>query len=117
MRGHARAKGTHLPTPSPTLVSVCAPQALELPASILQPGTRASHEPAPSYKAAVEGFIQEQRQDGNRDGGTSLPGPGTQGAPLATPHLPTAAQTQKLLQLFEAVETTTAREELLQMLR
>ncbi|XP_054245650.1 cytoplasmic tRNA 2-thiolation protein 2 [Indicator indicator] len=92
-------------------------EALELPASILQPGTRGSREPGPSYKEAVEGFIQEQRQDGDRDGGTSLPGLSTQDVPPTSPHLPTAAHTQKLLQLFEAVETTTAREELLQMLR
>lgn len=68
----------------------------------------------------MEGFIQQQRQEGDGDGGTSLPGLGTRdtpAGPLAAPHLPAAAQTQELLRLFEAVETPTAREELLQMLR
>ncbi|NXT25648.1 CTU2 protein, partial [Syrrhaptes paradoxus] len=93
-------------------------EALELPPSILQPGPGGSGEPGPSYKEAVDGFIQQQRQD--RDGGTALPGLGTQDTPAgppAAPRLPTAARTQELLRLFEAVETTTAREELLQMLR
>ncbi|XP_069724894.1 cytoplasmic tRNA 2-thiolation protein 2 [Phaenicophaeus curvirostris] len=93
-------------------------EALELPASILRPGPVGSSEPSPSYKEAVEGFIQQQRQDG--DGGTSVPNLGTQDTPAgtpATPRLPTAAQTQELQRLFEAVETSTAREELLQMLR
>ncbi|KAF1405117.1 Cytoplasmic tRNA 2-thiolation protein 2, partial [Spheniscus humboldti] len=95
-------------------------QALELPASILRPGLGGSGEPGPSYKEAVEGFIQQQRQEGDGDGGTSLPGLGTRDTPAgppAAPHLPAAAQTQELLRLFEAVETPTAREELLQMLR
>ncbi|XP_074014264.1 cytoplasmic tRNA 2-thiolation protein 2 isoform X2 [Numenius arquata] len=95
-------------------------EALELPASILQPGPEKSSKPNSSYKEAVEGFIQQQRQEGGGDGGTLLPGLGTQDAPAgspATPRLPTAARTQELLQLFKAVETTTAREELLQMLR
>ncbi|XP_054054826.1 cytoplasmic tRNA 2-thiolation protein 2 isoform X2 [Rissa tridactyla] len=94
-------------------------QALELPASILQPGPEKSGKPSPSYKEAVEGFIQQQRQEGDGDGGTSLPDLGTQdavGSP-PTPRLPIAARTQELLRLFEAVETSTAREELLQMLR
>ncbi|KAM6057855.1 cytoplasmic tRNA 2-thiolation protein 2 isoform 2-T2 [Chlamydotis macqueenii] len=93
-------------------------EALELPPSILRPGPGGSHEPGPSYKEAVEGFIQQQRQEG--DGGTSLPGLGTQDVPAeppAAPRLPAAARTQELLRLFEAVETPTAREELLQMLR
>ncbi|NWH70365.1 CTU2 protein, partial [Piaya cayana] len=95
-------------------------EALELPASILRPGPVGSSEPSPNYKVAVEGFIQQQRQDGDGDGGTSVPNLGTQDTPAgtpATPRLPTAAQTQELQQLFEAVETPTAREELLQMLR
>ncbi|XP_075017699.1 cytoplasmic tRNA 2-thiolation protein 2 isoform X2 [Calonectris borealis] len=89
-------------------------QALELPASILRPGPGGSGEPGPSYKEAVEGFIQQQRQERDRDSGTSLPG---QDMPPAAPRLPAAARTQELLRLFEAVETSTAREELLQMLR
>ncbi|KAM6324960.1 cytoplasmic tRNA 2-thiolation protein 2 [Podargus strigoides] len=93
-------------------------QALELPASILRPGPEGSGKPGPSYKEAVEGFIQQQRQEG--DGDTSLAGLGSQDAPAespVTPRLPPAARTQELLRLFEAVETSTAREELLQMLR
>ncbi|NXO53338.1 CTU2 protein, partial [Aramus guarauna] len=57
-------------------------------------------------------------QDG--DGDTSLPGLSTQDTPAgppAAPRLPPTARTQELLRLFEAVETPTAREELLQMLR
>ncbi|NWZ55859.1 CTU2 protein, partial [Haliaeetus albicilla] len=92
-------------------------QALELPASILRPGPGGSGEPGPSYKEAVEGFIQQQRQEGDGDGGTSLPSLSTQVGDLAAPRLPAAARTQELLRLFEAVETPTAREELLQMLR
>ncbi|KAK2530158.1 Ctu2 [Columba guinea] len=92
-------------------------QALELPASILRPGPGRSGKPVPSYKEAVEGFIQQQRQEGDRDGGTSPPGPSTQVGDPAAPRLPTPARTQELLRLFEAVETATAREELLQMLR
>ncbi|XP_074737341.1 cytoplasmic tRNA 2-thiolation protein 2 isoform X1 [Strix uralensis] len=90
-------------------------QALELPASILRPGPGGSGEPNSSYKEAVEGFIQQQRHEGDRDGGTSLPG--SQELPPDAPRLPAAARTQELLRLFEAVETPTAREELLQMLR
>uniref|UniRef100_A0A672UC85 Cytoplasmic tRNA 2-thiolation protein 2 n=2 Tax=Strigops habroptila TaxID=2489341 RepID=A0A672UC85_STRHB len=97
-------------------------QALELPASILRPGPVTSSEPGLSYKEAVEGFIQQQRQKGNgdKDSGTSLPGPGSGDSaegPLAASRLPAAALTQELLKLFEAVETPTAKEELLQMLR
>ncbi|KAK4814413.1 hypothetical protein QYF61_018511, partial [Mycteria americana] len=92
-------------------------QALELPASILRPGPEGSGKPGPSYKEAVEGFIQQQRQEGDGDGGTSPPSLGTQAGDLAAPRLPAAAHTQELLRLFEAVETPTAREELLQMLR
>ncbi|NXT53889.1 CTU2 protein, partial [Pluvianellus socialis] len=95
-------------------------QALELPASILRPGPEESGKPNPSYKEAVEGFIQQQRQEDDGDSGTLLPGLSTQDTPVGspvTPRLPTAARTQELLQLFEAVETSTAREELLQMLR
>ncbi|XP_075571611.1 cytoplasmic tRNA 2-thiolation protein 2 [Pelecanus crispus] len=92
-------------------------QALELPASILRPGQGGSGEPGRSYKEAVEGFIQQQRQEGDGDGGTALPGLGTQVGDPAAPRLPAAARTQELLRLFEAVETSTAREELLQMLR
>ncbi|XP_061863079.1 LOW QUALITY PROTEIN: cytoplasmic tRNA 2-thiolation protein 2 [Colius striatus] len=93
-------------------------EALELPPSILQPGLGGSHKPSPSYKEAVEGFIQQQRQQG--DGGTSLPGHSTQdelAGPPPTPQLPPTALTQDLLRLFQAVETPTAREEMLQMLR
>ncbi|KAM6380864.1 cytoplasmic tRNA 2-thiolation protein 2 [Pluvialis apricaria] len=95
-------------------------QALELPASILRPGPEEPSKPSPSYKEAVEGFIQQQWQEGDGDGGTSSPGLSTQDVPggsPANPRLPTAARTQELLRLFEAVETPTAREELLQMLR
>jgi len=56
----------------------------------------------------VGGFIQQRRQEG--DGGTSPPGD-------APPGPPAAALTRELVRLFEAVETATAREELLQMLR
>ncbi|KAM6409169.1 cytoplasmic tRNA 2-thiolation protein 2 [Rhynochetos jubatus] len=90
-------------------------QALELPASILRPGPEGSVKSGSSYKEAVEGFIQQQRDDG--DGGTSLPNLGTQVGDTPALRLPAAARTQELLQLFEAVETATAREELLQMLR
>lgn len=110
------AKGTELAVPSPTLAPTSAPQALELPASILQPGPERSDKPGASYKEAVEGFIQQQRQE-NGAGGTSLPGPSPQDTPAGSPRLPDAARTQELLRLFEAVETSTAREELLQMLR
>ncbi|NXD73086.1 CTU2 protein, partial [Eolophus roseicapillus] len=97
-------------------------QALELPTSILRPGPVAPSEPGVSYKEAVEGFIQQQRQKGygDKDSDTSLPDPGSgdslEGRPAA-PCLPAAALTQELLKLFEAVETLTAKEELLQMLR
>ncbi|NXU67906.1 CTU2 protein, partial [Horornis vulcanius] len=96
-------------------------EALELPPSILQPGPeRASTSgPArPSYKEAVDSFIQQQRHD--RDSGTSLPAHSTQDTPAgppAPPRLPDAAQTQELLRSFEAAGTATAREELLEMLR
>lgn len=103
--------------PNPSPVSVSAPQALELPASILRPGPGGPGEPGPSYKEAVEGFIQQQRQEGDMDGGSSPPGPSTQVGDPADPRLPAPARTQELLRLFEAVETATAREELLQMLR
>ncbi|NXI34088.1 CTU2 protein, partial [Galbula dea] len=92
-------------------------EALELPASILRPGPEGSSEPGSSYKEAVEGFIQQQRQEGAGDDGTSLSDLGTQDMPSSTARLPTPARTQELLRLFEAVETATAREELLQMLR
>lgn len=117
MGGDVPGRDTHLAAPSPTLVPISASQALELPASILRPGPGGSGEPGPSYKEAVEGFIQQQRQEGDGDGGTSLPSPGTQVGDRAAPRLPAAARTQELLRLFEAVETPTAREELLQMLR
>ncbi|NXD04891.1 CTU2 protein, partial [Certhia familiaris] len=96
-------------------------EALELPPSILQPGperANTSSPSRPSYKEAVDSFIQQQRQDG--DSGTSLPGHSTQDKPAgppATPRLPDAAQTQELLRSFEAAGTATAREELLEMLR
>ncbi|NWT58816.1 CTU2 protein, partial [Erythrocercus mccallii] len=96
-------------------------EALELPPSILQPGPErgsASSPSGPSYKEAVDSFIQQQRQDG--DSGTSLPAHSSQDTPAgapATPRLPDAAQTQELLRSFEAAGTATAREELLEMLR
>uniref|UniRef100_A0A8C3UMF2 Cytoplasmic tRNA 2-thiolation protein 2 n=1 Tax=Catharus ustulatus TaxID=91951 RepID=A0A8C3UMF2_CATUS len=96
-------------------------EALELPPSILQPGPERTSTPGPSgpsYKEAVDSFIQQQRQDG--DTGTSLPGHSSQdtaAGPSATPRLPDAAQTQELLRSFEAAGTATAREELLEMLR
>lgn len=115
--GTHQGRGTHLAVPNPSLMSTSASQALELPASILRPGPGRSGKPGPSYKEAVEGFIQQQRQEGDRDGGTSPPGPSTQVGDPAAPRLPAPARTQELLRLFEAVETATAREELLQMLR
>ncbi|XP_016156542.1 PREDICTED: cytoplasmic tRNA 2-thiolation protein 2, partial [Ficedula albicollis] len=96
-------------------------EALELPPSILQPGperTSTSSPSSPSYKEAVDSFIQQQRQDG--DSGPSLPGHSSQdrpAGPSATPRLPDAARTQELLRGFEAAGTATAREELLEMLR
>nr|XP_030138015.3 cytoplasmic tRNA 2-thiolation protein 2 isoform X1 [Taeniopygia guttata] len=96
-------------------------EALELPPSILQPGPErasTSNPSGPSYKKAVDSFIQQQRQDG--DSGTSQPGhstPARPAGPPAAPHLPDAAQTQELLRAFEATTTATAREELLEMLR
>lgn len=95
-------------------------QALELPGSILRRGPGGDSEPSPSYKAAVEGFIQQQRQEeANGDGGTSPAGLGTQDGPAggSHAHLPAAARTEELLRLFDAAETLTAKEELLQMLR
>ncbi|NXO61865.1 CTU2 protein, partial [Phainopepla nitens] len=94
-------------------------QALELAPSILQPGPERAGTPGPSYKEAVDSFIQQQRQDG--DSGTSLPAHSAQdtpaGPPATPPRLPDAAQTQELLRSFEAAGTATAREELLEMLR
>ncbi|XP_035193098.1 cytoplasmic tRNA 2-thiolation protein 2 [Oxyura jamaicensis] len=98
-------------------------QALELPGSVLRRGPGAAGEPCPSYKAAVEGFIQQQRQEAAEgDGDTSSTGLSAQHGPggdPAAPHarLPAATLTAELLRLFEAVETLTAKEELLQMLR
>ncbi|XP_027746007.1 cytoplasmic tRNA 2-thiolation protein 2 isoform X2 [Empidonax traillii] len=98
-------------------------EALELPPSILQPGPEQSSKSSPSgpsYKEAVDSFIQQKRQEGDVDSATSLPGHSTQDTPVGppgTPRLPDTAQTQELLRIFEAVETATAREELLQMLR
>ncbi|XP_021264230.1 cytoplasmic tRNA 2-thiolation protein 2 isoform X2 [Numida meleagris] len=95
-------------------------QALELPGSILRRGPGGDGEPSPSYKAAVEGFIQQQREEeASGDGGTSPTGLSTQDGPAGDSHarLPTAARTEELLQLFDAAETLTAKEELLQMLR
>ncbi|XP_066860318.1 cytoplasmic tRNA 2-thiolation protein 2 isoform X1 [Anser cygnoides] len=98
-------------------------QALELPGSVLRRGPGAAGEPCPSYKVAVEGFIQQRRQEAaDGDGDTSPAGLSTQHGPggdLAAPRarLPAAALTAELLRLFEAVETLTAKEELLQMLR
>lgn len=112
MRGHT---GTTSP------VSLSAPQALELPPSILQPGPErasTSDPSGPSYKEAVDSFIQQQRQDG--DSGTSQPGhstPARPAGPPAAPRLPDPARTQELLRAFEAAATATAREELLEMLR
>ncbi|KAM6118050.1 LOW QUALITY PROTEIN: cytoplasmic tRNA 2-thiolation protein 2 [Pterocles gutturalis] len=90
-------------------------EALELPPSICSRGWGGTVSP-PSYKEAVE-VIQQQRQD--RDSGTTCGHwhQDTLADPRLPPRLPTAACTQELLRLFEAVETTTAREELLQMLR
>lgn len=96
-------------------------QALELPGSVLRRGAGAAGEPCPSYKEAVEGFIQQQRQEAaDGDGDTSSVGSSTQhdpGGHPAAPRLPPAALTAELLRLFEAAETLTAKEELLQMLR
>ncbi|XP_065601465.1 cytoplasmic tRNA 2-thiolation protein 2 isoform X2 [Cyrtonyx montezumae] len=95
-------------------------QALELPGSILRRGPGGGSEPSPSYKAAVEGFIQQQRQEeASGDGGTSPTELSTQGGPTGDSHvrLPAAARTEELLRLFDAAETLTAKEELLQMLR
>ncbi|OWK56672.1 Cytoplasmic tRNA 2-thiolation protein 2 [Lonchura striata] len=93
-------------------------EALELPPSILQPGPERAGTSGPSYKEAVDSFIQQQRQDG--DSGTSQPTPSTPARPAgppAAPRLPAAARTQELLRAFEAAATATAREELLEMLR
>ncbi|NXD29709.1 CTU2 protein, partial [Spelaeornis formosus] len=93
-------------------------EALELPPSILQPGPERASTPGPSYKEAVDSFIQQQRQ--GRDSGTTLPAHSSQdtaAGPPGTPRLPAAAQTQELLRSFEAAGTATAREELLEMLR
>ncbi|NXG37255.1 CTU2 protein, partial [Dromaius novaehollandiae] len=105
-------------------------QAFDLPGSILRRGPRGGEEPCPGYKEAVEDFIQQQRQEvavADGDGAASLPrrlaGLRTQDVPAggepAAPgaQLPAAARTQELLRLFEAAETLTAKEELLQMLR
>ncbi|OXB78410.1 UNVERIFIED_CONTAM: hypothetical protein H355_009181 [Colinus virginianus] len=92
-------------------------QALELPGSVLRRGPGGDSEPSPSYKAAVEGFIQQQRQEeASGEGGTS---PSTQDGPTGDSHarLPAAARTEELQRLFDAAETLTAKEELLQMLR
>lgn len=111
--GHARLH------PAPHL----CPQALELPGSVLRRGPGAAGEPCPSYKVAVEGFIQQRRQEAaDGDGDTSPAGLSTQHGPGGDPaapraRLPAAALTAELLRLFEAVETLTAKEELLQMLR
>ncbi|XP_067158464.1 cytoplasmic tRNA 2-thiolation protein 2 [Apteryx mantelli] len=103
-------------------------QAFDLPGSILRRGPRGGDKPCPSYKEAVEDFIQQQRQEAaDGDGAASLPRRlaqlRTQDVPAgeepAAPgaRLPAAARTEELLQLFEAAETLTAKEELLQMLR
>ncbi|NXJ04614.1 CTU2 protein, partial [Odontophorus gujanensis] len=95
-------------------------QALELPGSILRRGPGGDSKPSPSYKAAVEGFIQQQRQEeATGDGGTSPTELSTQDGPTGDSHacLPAAARTEELLRLFDAAETLTAKEELLQMLR
>uniref|UniRef100_A0A8B9IF64 Cytoplasmic tRNA 2-thiolation protein 2 n=1 Tax=Anser cygnoides TaxID=8845 RepID=A0A8B9IF64_ANSCY len=97
--------------------------ALELPGSVLRRGPGAAGEPCPSYKVAVEGFIQQRRQEAaDGDGDTSPAGLSTQHGPGGDPaapraRLPAAALTAELLRLFEAAETLTAKEELLQMLR
>ncbi|NWX98370.1 CTU2 protein, partial [Nothoprocta ornata] len=92
-------------------------QAFELPSSILRRGARGSAA-GPGYKAAVQGFIQQQqRQEAAGGDGAACParprGPDT--APGS--RLPDAALTQQLLRFFEAAETLTAKEEMLQMLR
>ncbi|NXT66056.1 CTU2 protein, partial [Chaetops frenatus] len=101
-------------------------EALQLPPSILQPGPERSGPSHPSYKEAVDSFIQQQQQQQqqqrqqDRDSGTSLPGHSAQdtpAGPLGTPRLPDTAQSQELLRSFEAAGTATAREELLETLR
>ncbi|XP_068811640.1 cytoplasmic tRNA 2-thiolation protein 2 [Struthio camelus] len=103
-------------------------QAFDLPDSILRRGPRGGDKPCPTYKEAVEDFIQQQRQEAAEgDGAASLPQRlaqlGIQDLPIgrepAAPgaRLPAAAQTEELLRLFEAAGTLTAKEELLQMLR
>ncbi|XP_062442896.1 cytoplasmic tRNA 2-thiolation protein 2 isoform X2 [Rhea pennata] len=110
-------------------------QAFDLPGSVLRRGPRGGSKPCPSYKEAVEDFIQQQRQaaaDGGgaaSDGAASLPRrpaqlrtqdvPEPAGGEPAAPgaRLPAAARTEELLRLFEDAETLTAKEELLQMLR
>ncbi|NWR86446.1 CTU2 protein, partial [Furnarius figulus] len=98
-------------------------EALELPPSILQPGPEQSSRSSwggPSYKEAVDSFMGGKRQEGDRDSATGGAGHSTQDMPVGrggTPCLPDAAQTQGGLRIFEAVETSTAREELLLMLR
>lgn len=115
--------GDSLSQPQLPPVPLCAPQALELPPSILQPGPeRASTSglSGPSYKEAVDSFIQQQQRRQDGDSSTSVPAPSPQdrpAAPRAAPGLPDAAQTRELLRGFEAAGTATAREELLEMLR
>lgn len=101
-------------------VSMSAPQALDLPQSILQPGPERSGPSGPSYKEAVDSFIQQQQQRQDGDSGTSVPGHSRQARPAGpsgSPLLPDTARTQELLRAFEAAGTATAREELLEMLR
>ncbi|KAM8799225.1 cytoplasmic tRNA 2-thiolation protein 2 [Eudromia elegans] len=102
-------------------------QAFELPSSILRRAARGSNAPGPGYKEAVEGFIQQQRQEAAGAHGAASPAQGSPAQPhtedaaegpvAAGSQLPDAALTQELLRFFEAAQTLTAKEEMLQMLR
>lgn len=105
-----------------------SPQVFELPSSILQRAPHAPSPPGSSYKAAVEGFIHQQRRGAAGTGDTMAPEGQVQerlavlgmqeGAAASLEGLlPASALTEELRRLFGAVTTLTAKEELLQMLR
>uniref|UniRef100_A0A8D0GQK7 Cytoplasmic tRNA 2-thiolation protein 2 n=1 Tax=Sphenodon punctatus TaxID=8508 RepID=A0A8D0GQK7_SPHPU len=105
-------------------------EVFELPGSILCCVSHNPPGPKHSYKEAVDNFIQRQHRQGKAGGvGASLPEKlaelsvldsprkeETDAAPGAGPPA-AAARTEELVQLFAAVKTLTAKEELLQNLR